>query len=87
MLDVFLSTSSRYRIGDLGVMPATKVRLSVSITLNAGNYESVKVEAGMERELALGETTKQAYDMIYKELYIEVRKKAYHARRKVSGEE
>ena len=68
-------------------MPATKVRLSVSITLNAGNYESVKVEAGMERELALGETTKQAYDMIYKELYIEVRKKAYHARRKVSGEE
>lgn len=39
-----------------------RVSLNIAITKNLGNFESLKVDVGLSRNLKDGETKRQAYD-------------------------
>ena len=48
-----------------GVM-TTKVKVDLSFTRNLGNYESIKINIGVEDDLRLGENVESATERVYK---------------------
>lgn len=45
-----------------------KISISVLRTVNLGNYENVKIEAGIEESLAIDESYEEAYSRIWQEV-------------------
>lgn len=46
----------------------TRVSLSILRTVNLGNYENIKIEAGIEETLEPGETYEEGYARLWGEL-------------------
>lgn len=66
-------------------MPAKRVKLSYGVTINCGNFEFVRVDLGLERDLEPNETLKQAYSSMFQEIVRETSRKARIAAKKVQG--
>ena len=49
-----------------GVMSDTKVRVDLSFTRNLGNYESIKINIGVQDIVRQGETVESATERVYK---------------------
>ena len=49
-----------------GVMSDTKVTVDLSFTRNLGNYESVKINIGVQDTVRAGETVDAATERVYK---------------------
>jgi hypothetical protein len=49
-----------------GVMSDTKVTVDLSFTRNLGNYESVKINIGVQDTVRSGETVDAATERVYK---------------------
>jgi uncharacterized protein Veg len=49
-----------------------KIQMNFSKTINLGNYENMKLEAGCEKEIAPNKNVKEAYDELYVMLEKEV---------------
>jgi hypothetical protein len=60
----------------------TVVSMSFGSTTNLGNFESIRVDASLERQLKPGETTEQAYKEIFAEIYKEVTRKSHAVKKK-----
>tara|TARA_Y100000310_G_C20091495_1_gene538484 strand:- start:230 stop:430 length:201 start_codon:yes stop_codon:yes gene_type:complete len=58
------------------------IKVSASITINLGNYESAKIEAGMEMPVPQGHTTEMAYKSAWRTVEAELNKKAQEIRKK-----
>lgn len=43
----------------------TRVKVDLSFTRNLGNYESIKINVGVEDDLRLGESVDQATERVY----------------------
>ena len=46
-----------------------KVKALASMTINLGNYESAKIEAGIELPVSLDSDVKSAFENAWKEVY------------------
>jgi hypothetical protein len=49
-----------------GVMSDTKVNVDLSFTRNLGNYESIKINIGVQDIVRQGETVDSATERVYK---------------------
>lgn len=49
-----------------GVMSETKVTVDLSFTRNLGNYESIKINIGVQDIVRAGETVDTATERVYK---------------------
>jgi len=49
-----------------GIMSDTKVTVDLSFTRNLGNYESVKINIGVQDTVRAGETVDAATERVYK---------------------
>lgn len=45
-----------------------RISISVSKTINLGNYESAKIQVGLEADISDGVDLKKAYDQMYEEV-------------------
>jgi len=43
-------------------MPLTRIKFAMSKTLNMGNYQSTKVDVGIEMDVPKGSTRDEVYD-------------------------
>lgn len=44
---------------------ANRVKVNQGVTLNIGNFNSARVDVGVEADVIEGETTKEALDRVY----------------------
>jgi hypothetical protein len=66
-------------------MAQTKVRVSYGVVLNCGNFESVRLESGIERDLAPGENYQTAFADLYKQVRTMVDRAGNKARERMMG--
>ena len=48
-----------------GVMAETRVKVDLSFTRNLGNYESIRINIGVEDDVRSGENVDSATDRVY----------------------
>ena len=48
-----------------GVMTSTRVNVDLSFTRNLGNYESIKINIGVQDDVRPGETVDSATERVY----------------------
>jgi hypothetical protein len=53
--------------------------------LNVGNFESVRIDIGMERDLKPDESLKDAYWDVYREVSQQIQKRSKMAKKKMIG--
>jgi hypothetical protein len=49
-----------------GIMSETRVKVDLSFTRNLGNYESIRINIGVEDDLRHGENVDTATERVYK---------------------
>ena len=62
-----------------------KISLSYGVTVNCGNFESVRVDASIERELGKIESAEHAYAEIWAKIHRQVEKRAKLAADEMTG--
>ena len=63
----------------------TRISLSLGRTVNCGNFESVRVDAGIEQDLEKGESIQHAYAVAWAEIHRQVEKRAKLAAEEMTG--
>ena len=48
-----------------GVMAETRVKVDLSLTRNLGNYESIRINVGVEDDVRKGENVETATERVY----------------------
>ncbi len=62
----------------------TRVSWNVGCTINIGNFESVRIEGGIESDALEGETAKEASDRVFAFVLDELEQKAVQARKRLT---
>jgi hypothetical protein len=57
----------------------------MGVTINCGNFESVRVDAGIEQDLEKGETVEGAYAVAWAKIHRQVEKRAKQAAEELMG--
>ena len=71
--------------GDMKMSEPVKVKWGVSYTMNLGNFQSLRVEFGVEDFARDGETAKEGSDRVYKFVETELMKKIKEAQKELDN--
>ena len=58
----------------------TTVKVSLGMTLNLGNFQSLRVEVGLDDDQRSGETTEEAFERVYQFVETQLAEKVTEAR-------
>ena len=66
-------------------MPNQRISINYGVTLNVGNFESVRIDIGMERDIQPNESRDEAFRECWVIVKQQVHKRSIQAKKKMIG--